>query len=694
MQRRQFIRSMLMASGALACRPDFLAGTSGETPATAVKRVLVMFKCHLDVGFSDTQAGVMRLYFDRYFPRAIRAADVLRQSGEDRYVWTTGSWLLYEYLEQASSEQRRRAEQAVAAGDLAWHALPFSWETEMLDRSMIVGALGLSQSLDRRFGRTTTGAKMSDVPGHSIGIVGPLAENGVRLLDIGVNGASTPPDVPPVFVWKDSEGASIIMMYHHKGYGGLLRVPGSDLAVDVEMRDDNAGPHSEREIKKVYAELRRKFPNATVTAAGLSEIANAVEPYRNNLPVVTQEIGDTWIYGVPSDPVKVARYREVTRLRREWLAQAKFRAGDDTDLALLRRLLLAVEHTWGVDTKRLKDYEHYTPKDLAKVVDTPKFRWAETSWAEKRQDIDDGIANLPEPLRAQALQNLRALQPAEPESSGLELHPAGAEIETVHFTVALDPKTGAICRLRAKEAGREWASPEHPLALFAYQTLSKADYDRFIGSYITAKTWWAPRDFGKPHINKFGAQSRIWLPRLSNCRAGKVAAGHRVLAELRIEDAEAERSGLVAWPQKLYLELLFPDAAPSAQVNFSWFGKTANRLPEAMWLSFLPQAPDPQGWRLEKVDRWMSPFDVVRGGNRHMHAVTKAIRYKDSQGEFTIETWDAPAVALGEKSPIAYSDAQPDLAEGLHFSLFNNAWGTNYIQWFGEDMRFRFVLRV
>jgi len=77
-----------------------------------------------------------------------------------------------------------------------------------------------------------------------------------------------------------------------------------------------------------------------------------------------------------------------------------------------------------------------------------------------------------------------------------------------------------------------------------------------------------------------------------------------------------------------------------------------------------------------------------------MHAVSNAVRYKDAQGEFTIETLDAPVVALGEKSPIAYSDAQPDLAGGFHFSLFNNAWGTNYVQWFAEDMRFRFNLRA
>ncbi len=39
-----------------------------------MKRVLVMFKCHLDVGFIDTQANVVRKYFDLHFPRAIQTA--------------------------------------------------------------------------------------------------------------------------------------------------------------------------------------------------------------------------------------------------------------------------------------------------------------------------------------------------------------------------------------------------------------------------------------------------------------------------------------------------------------------------------------------------------------------------------------------------------------------------------------------
>ena len=78
-----------------------------------------------------------------------------------------------------------------------------------------------------------------------------------------------------------------------------------------------------------------------------------------------------------------------------------------------------------------------------------------------------------------------------------------------------------------------------------------------------------------------------------------------------------------------------------------------------MWLSFLPQAPDPRGWMLEKVDRWVSPFDIVQGGNRQIHAVSRAVRYQDAQGSLAIETLDAPVVALGEKSPIAYSTDTP-----------------------------------
>jgi Domain of unknown function (DUF5054) len=695
MQRREFIRSLL-GSALLWKSPSLLAlqvSSVPPVPDPAVKRVLVMFKCHFDAGFADTQAAVVHRYFAEYFPQAMDLASQLRQSGSYRYVWTTGSWLLYEYLEQATPEQRARMESAISTGDIAWHALPFSWQTEMMDGSMIFGSIGLSRTLDRRFGRTTTGAKMTDVPGHTRGLIAPLAAQGVKFLDIGVNDASTPPEVPALFLWKAPGGATLVVMYHH-GYGGVVRVPDSDLAVAMVVRDDDSGPHTLEEIHETYSTLRSQFPNAQISPTNLTEIANAVEPYRGSLPVVTSEIGDTWIHGIASDPLKVARFREVARLRQGWLAQGNFAVGDATDVALLRHLLLEVEHTWGTDTKTWLDFDHYTPSDLAAMLDTKNYKVVQFSWQEKRQDLFAGIAALPSPLRETAQTAVRNLDAIPPRLAHPSAHPAGSEIETPHFIVGIDPHTGAICRLRNKKSNREWASSEHLLALFSYQTLSQQDYLRFFASYVISDADWAKKDFGKPNMEHFGAESREWLPSLADLQLEEDNHVHRLLARLEVNDAEAWRSGRASFPQKMYLEMLLPKTEPVIHLNFSWFQKPATRLPEALWLSFHPIVSDPAAWMLEKSGEPVAPLDVVPSGNRHMHAVSKGFGFKDENGAFFVETLDAPLVALGIKSPLYFSNRQPDLLAGVHCNLFNNAWGTNYVMWYGEDMRLRFIIRA
>jgi hypothetical protein len=698
MQRREFVKSALMLGGALACKEGsaFSLQASGALPVVdpQVKRVLTVFKCHFDVGFVNTQAAVVSRYFDEYFPQAIRVADAMRQAGTQRYVWTTGSWLLYEYLEQATTEDRRRMERAISAGDIAWHALPFNWQTELMDRSMICGSIALSHALDRRFGRTTTGAKLTDVPGHTRGLIGAVAAEGVTFLDIGVNGASMPAEVPPLFVWKDSSGTTLVVMYHHD-YGGIVRVPGSDVAVAIVVRGDNSGPHKAEEVTKIYSDLKGQFPNAQVIPGSLTDIANAVESYRSHLPVVSQEIGDTWIYGVSSDPLKLARYREVARLRQSWIAQRKFHAGDATDVSLLRHLLLEAEHTWGTDTKTWLDFDHYTPLDLKKMLHTSNYEVVQASWAEKRQDLFAGITTLPAPLRDEALASLRGLEAKEPQIGHLATAPVGKEIETAHFLVALDPGTGAIHRLYNKKTNLEWASADHPLGLFSYQTLSEQDYSRFFSNYVISSADWAKKDFGKPNIERFGAESREWLPSVAKLHVEEDEQGHRLLAHLEIHDAEALQSGRAAFPQKIYLELLFPKAEPVIHMNLSWLEKAATRLPEAMWLSFNPiVSAQHWSWTIDKSGEEISLFEIVAGGSRHLHAVSRGFRYSDGGQSLFVETLDAPVIALGDKSPLNFSKSQPDLSGGVHCNLFNNAWGTNYIMWFGEDMRFRFLLHA
>jgi len=687
----------MLAAAASSEWPEYAwAQQKDKEPNPAdVRHVLVVFKCHLDIGFTDTQANVMRTYFEQYYPQAIALAKQLReQGGKNRYVWTTSSWLLYEYLEQANSDERRKAEEAIQAGDIAWHALPFSWQTELLDSSMIQGCLGFSSALDKRFGRKTIAGKMTDVPGHSRGIVSTLAANGVQLLDVGVNPASTPPDVPDAFLWKDPLGASLAVIYHKHNYGSVIQLSGSDLAVDVEVRSDNKGPHTESEIADIYAKLKRQFPNAEIVAANLSDVASAMKTESSKLPVFTEEIGDTWIYGAPSDPPKIARYREMARLRQQWLQGKQLTPGDAADLQLLRRLVLAVEHTWGTDTKRFIDHDHYSPKELAEYINKPNYQIMERSWQEKRDDIDAGVANLPEPLRSEARARLETLRVMAPNPSGMRPAEAKKRFHTTHFEISLDPATGCINGL-VDGKGRSWASPAHPLALFAYQTLTQGDYLAFLSAYVRSKDWWAPQDFGKPNIERFQAQSKSWGSVLTNLWTSETDEEHRMLAELAIRDADNDGyRGLVAWPKQMYLELQFPKARPAVHFTFYSIGKAPNRMPEAMWLTFAPNVAETARWTLEKVDQDVSPGDVVRGGARRMHAVTSRITCHDHESRFDLTTLDAPVVALGTRSPLNFSMDLPDLRQGIHVNLFNNAWGTNYPQWDGGDWKFRFILCV
>jgi hypothetical protein len=695
MKRRSFFRMAAGSAGMLwtSGLERSLQALAQDPTSSGVRRVLVMFKCHFDAGFIDTQTAVVHKYFSQYFPQAIRVAQQSREPGQHRYVWTTGSWLLYEYLEQASPQDRRVMEDAIAAGDIAWHAIPFNWQTEMMDASMISASIGLSHALDARFSRRTTGAKMTDVPGHTRGIVAPIAAEGVKFLDIGVNDASTPAEMPPLFLWKDSTGASLVVMYH-SGYGGVTVVPGSDLAVGIVVRGDNSGPHTPEEIAKVYADLGARFPRADIVATNLSEIANAVDPFRSHLPVVTQEIGDTWIYGVASDPVKVARYRELARLRRSWIQRDVIRSGDATDLRMLRQVLLEAEHTWGTDTKTWLDFDHYVPQDLAAMLDTKNYKVVEFSWQEKRQDLFDGIDTLPETLCREARTSIDQLTPKEPQRTGAKPHPPEQALETEHFLVALDPATGAIRQLRNKSTQTDWADSAHPLALLTYQTLSPADYARFFANYIISTADWAKKDFGKPNIERFGAESQEWHPAITRLEVAEDAGGHRLLAHLAIKDPQSIASGRAAFPQSMALELSFPHDQPVVQIALSWFGKPATRMPEALWLTFNPIVANSKAWTMDKSGESISPLDVVAAGSRHLHAVSAGFANKNGGRSFAVETLDAPLIAVGKRSPLNFSREQPDLSTGIHCSLFNNAWGTNYIMWFGEDMRFRFVLHA
>lgn len=663
---------------------------------SGIDQVFVIFKTHLDLGFTDYAASVEHRYFQEFIPHAIRLARELRDQGrEERFIWTTGSWLIYEFLERASATARRDMEAAIVAGDIVWHTLPFTTHTELLDPDLFRYSLSLSQRLDVRFGRKTIAAKMTDVPGHTRSIVPLLAEAGVEFLHIGVNEASTVPDVPPLFRWRDEACDSQVNVMYHANYGSDMTVHGLRTAIALTLTNDNLGPPTIATVLDYYRGLREQFPDARIVASTLDAFAQELRAVQAELPVVIAEIGDTWIHGVGTDPTKVSRYRELSRLRRTWLQTGELSADMPSYDTFSKNLLLITEHTWGLDDKtHLHNYTDYSAIAFQAARHRPEFQHMEASWKEQRAYLDAAIEALKgTPLFASVQAKLAEMTPAQPDTSAYS-QPVDRSFDLDQFELAFDPSSGAIVHLRTRHDNRLWADSTHPLALVQFETFSAEDYQRFWQQYIRNQDRadvraWATYDYTKPGIEGIARKQRFVQPMLQKLFQHQDTEQDYFLLELSLPEGCHQREGA---PARMTLQVVVARRAPHLRINLQWFDKPACRLPEAFWLSFVPLQRASGAWMLEKSGGFISPLDVVSNGNRHLHAVQEIIRYTDDEALFQLHTLDAPLVAPGRPALLEMTNQQPDMRSGIHVNLYNNVWGTNFPMWFEDDARFRFEL--
>jgi hypothetical protein len=659
----------------------------------------IIFKTHLDVGFTGLARDVERKYIEVHVPGAIALAERLRAEGRsERFVWSLGSWIAHRCLETCRGANLRRVERALAAGDIRWHALPFTTHSELMTPSLFDFGLSISRGLDRRFGKRTIAANLTDVPGHTRGIVPLLAASGVEFLHIGCNPGSTPPDVPELFLWRSPEdGSAVTVMYHRGGYGGLFARPELAHGLYVCFTDDNLGPPPVEDVVRAHEHIRNLFPGARVAGGGLDDFAAGLLVARPSLPVVEAELGDTWIHGAGSAPGKVRRFRELCRLRDEWLEGTlpiKYRK---KFFSFSENLLLVAEHTWGLDVKtHLGDDRCFTPAQIKKAMPKPNFKKMRESWDEQEAYIGKAVASLEgTPMRNEALKRLEMLEPSRPDLKGFRrASPGDLALETDCFKVLFSGLHGGIVSLEPKTGGKNLAGRRNALGVAAYQTFGAREIKRYLMQYCFVKTTmpgWFENDFSKPGLNKILAEGRRWEFGMRSAWISEGACASEVSIELSPPVSVGKDLGC---PKSVWARWRFPDGREEMELTFSWDEKPATRIPEALWLNFSPASVPPGSWRIEKLGRWISPDDVILNGSRRLHAVQRGVRCEAGGRELMIETLDAPLVAPGTPALYELNNRRPPMNRGVHFNLFNNIWGTNFPQWSAEPAMFRFVLKL
>lgn len=632
-----------------------------------IKKVIVIFKTHFDLGYTELSSTVEERYVRNFIPKAIELSNQLREEGgEATYVWTTGSWLINAYLKHANSEEKSKLEKAIQRGDIVWNAAPYTIQSESTSKDLFEGMLNLTKMLDKQFNKITIAAKMTDVPGHTRSIITPMFDAGIRLLHIGVNNCSTVPVVPPICRWRNTDGKELILMYQDD-YGNESVLPDGKTVISFNFTGDNNGPHTADQVKAIFKGLKERYPNAKLVTSSLNDVAQELLKMSDQLPVLTSEIGDTWIYGYASSPVAMSRYRELMRLYSKWLKEGKLNKNSDMAINYAVTLGLFAEHTWGIDhLVHLRNWDKLEHSKFNISRNLPEFRLAEKSWEEKAFRVDDALNLLPENLKKEAVDALKSIG------------------ETDLLTLS---KTTNVKQLNWDGSLLfNYNGAECVIGQVAYQTYSADDYNQFVRDYVRCDG--LSYYFTKPGLEKTDAVSRTIVAR--KVKASSKRKSFTTSMECLLSFPIDNKIAVKDLPQQIYNQYQVSQDGKSVELVVNIVNKPAVRMPEAYWVSFFPA--NVIAVLADKMGMSVDVSDVVIGGNRQMHGFENHIDVITGKGTIRITSLDAAVASFGERRAMNYSLYYPDINAGIHFCLFNNLWTTNFNAWWEGSLSYRFKI--
>jgi len=334
-------------------------------PTTAqpkVKEVIVVFKTHFDIGYTDWADNVVYNYSHTTITNALDLIEKSKQFTKDKqFKWTISGWPLTQMLSKSEPEVKPRIKQAIRDGNLIVQAMPLSFETEALDLEPLVRSLSYSSKINRDAGLPLPiDAKQTDVPSHSWILPTMLTNAGIKFLHIGCNAASMSPEVPLLFWWEGPDKSRVMTMYYGPYYGTSPAPPKEwrfHTWLAIIMTNDNTGVPTFQEYKDAIQDIEKQNPGAKVRTGSMGDFYNSLMKEQPELPVVRGDMPDTWIHGYMSMPREakagrilsksVANLEALNTLTGIWGSQTEKRLAPIVDDAM-EQIHLWDEHSFGM----------------------------------------------------------------------------------------------------------------------------------------------------------------------------------------------------------------------------------------------------------------------------------------------------------------------------------------------------------
>eukprot|EP00760_Papus_ankaliazontas_P037865 PhM_4_TR8768/c0_g1_i1/m.37002 len=672
-----------------------------DTVREDITKVHVIFMTHFDLGYTDFAWCTVSHYFWQIYPGVVQTA-----AADPTYIFTTHPWLLYAYFNCdrllphirnlpgvafvcPTEKMKSDLGATIRAGQLVWHAFAFDGFNEMLGKDMFEMGFDYSAWLSATFGVAAVNTMSQvDVPGLYRVQLGYLNSNNVSSLYIGQNPfygwAGAVVALPNLFLWKTLDGsAPILTMTHQLGYGGItpsdaIINPDTKEALVVQCVLENSPPYTPVDVINYKNRVRRYFPNAQVVASTFDNFAKSVLRNSSAIPVVSEDIGDSWVRASASDPVKTAAFLEHRRSVEQCMAAGECKRRSDDLMDEVFFAMTGVEHNWGLPLQG-NDWE-------SPAASYEEKRGFFVSARSVRKDVVVEKKNKTTvfPLLQQFI--------AVP--MGKRFVP-GDVVTCGSYEIAFD-KIGAISHLRnTKGEGVTYANATHTLGGLVYEIHATN------GRYNNVSSGWGdPVDLLYHRVPQFFDGTYTTDEADDGCVFSLPMTLEQNASHSLVVDGEVRLS-----PSSPTSQLNISFDISGKKLSYEMYGTWTTGMPQGDALSVRFNPTNISTWGVVALSREYSPFNFAYAGVSHFHVADEAKAYGQDQAttktKMGIHALDTPLLIFGQHTDAGWASDKawarpPNTTQGILYNIFNQ-WNANWVvgwPWKHEIVKARYEVKL
>lgn len=261
-------------------------------------------------------------------------------------------------------------------------------------------------------------------------------------------------------------------------------------------------------------------------------------------------------------------------------------------------------------------------------------------------------------------------------------------LDNEYFRVEIDSITGCIRTFYEKRTKRDWVNKnsKYGFGQYVYDVYSFKEIEKYLIDYSQCLTDWFINDCGKPGYPA-GQQHCIFtygnfeIESSNGYNWGSITISRKITDESVKEYGNAKelKMTVTAYSNEDYID-----------IRYDLLQKEETALLETGHFAF-PFAIDNPKYRINKLGSVIDPVnDILSGCNKDMYCCEKWTGISDGEQGIAVIPLDMPIFSYDEPGTVKFDKYNNPKEATILFQAFNNSWGTNFPQWIGGNLSFRY----